>query len=315
MRPSCFTIRGAAAIVVATACIANFAPINLVTHVVKADLYFADEGTHSIREANLDGSNVTTIVSGLSAPRGVAIDYATQQLYWTDAFAHVIQCSNLDGTDVQTVLSLPNATLNTIALDPADGKMFFSSSVQGLIMEANLNGTGLQTIVSGLNDPVGIAVDPLTGKVYWTGGGVTQSANLDGSDVQTLLDVGGRDISINTATGMMYIGGNSGIYSASISGSNLQLLTTTDLQFSQMGVDFTAGKIYWDDIGTETMYEMNLDGTDIQSIITSGLILPRGIAILDPAPAPEPSTLMIAIVGGLGFIACGYRRSFHSRGN
>jgi DNA-binding beta-propeller fold protein YncE len=214
----------------------------------KADIYFADEGTHSIREANLDGSNVTTIVSGLSAPRGVAIDYATQQLYWTDAFAHVIQCSNLDGSNVQTLLTLPNATLNTIALDIPDGKMFFSSSVQGLIMEANLNGTGLQTIVSGLNDPVGIAVDPVTGKVYWTGGGVTQSANLDGSDVQTLLNVGGRDISINTATGTMYFGGNSGIYSASLNGSNLQLLATTDLQFSQMGVDFTAGKIYWDDI-------------------------------------------------------------------
>ena len=144
---------------------------------------------------------------------------------------------------------------------PGREDVFFLSSLQGLIMEANLDGTGLQTIVSGLNDPVGIAADPPIGKVYWTGGGVTQSANLDGSGVQTLLTVGsGRDIEINTSTGTMYIGGNSGIHSASPSGSNLQLLATTDLQFSQMSADFTAGKIYWDDISTETMYRVNLGG-------------------------------------------------------
>ncbi len=190
-------------------------------------IYFADEGTHSIRQANLNGSNVTTIVSGLNAPRGVAIDTTSQQLYWTDAFAHVIQRSNLNGTNVQTLLSLPNATLNTLALDTVDGKMFFSSSVQGLIMESNLDGTGLHTIASGLNDPVGIAVDPVNGKVYWTGGGVTQSANLDGSDIQTLSTTSGRDIELDVANGKMYVGGGSGIYSLNLDGSNPQLLATT----------------------------------------------------------------------------------------
>jgi hypothetical protein len=58
-------------------------------------IYFADEDTHSIRRSDADGSNVTTIVSGLVAPRGVAIDQVGGELYWSDGHAvpRVIQRS------------------------------------------------------------------------------------------------------------------------------------------------------------------------------------------------------------------------------
>ena len=275
-------------------------------------IYFADEGTHSIRRADLNGSNVTTIVSGLSAPRGLAIDNSSQQIYWTDAFAHVIQRSNLNGTDVQTLITT-TVTLNTLALDVPDGKMFFTGSTNGLILEANLDGTGLHSLITGLSAPIGAAVDPLNGKVYWTGSGGVQSANLNGSDIQTLAPVVGRDIELDLAHGKMYVGGNTGIYSANLDGSNLQLLTTTSLQFSQMGLDLTARKIYWSDIGTETIYRMNIDGSGVQPVITSGLILPRDIAILDPQSLPEPSSLLLAVNGALALFGYRYRRRSTNR--
>ena len=145
--------------------------------------------------------------------------------------------------------------------------MFFSSSTQGLIMEANLDGSGLHTIDTGLSDPVGMGVDPVAQKVYWTGGTSTQSANFDGSNVQTVLNLGGRDVIVNPTTGKLYIGGTSGIYSANLDGSDSQLLLTSPTEFSQMGIDFTTGKIYWIALNPGTIYEANLDGSDQQTLI------------------------------------------------
>ncbi len=176
--------------------------------------------------------------------------------------------------------------------------MFFSSSTQGLIMEANLDGSGLHTIDTGLSDPVGMGVDPVAQKVYWTGGTSTQSANFDGSNVQTVLNLGGRDVIVNPTTGKLYIGGTSGIYSANLDGSDSQLLLRSPTEFSQMGIDFTTGKIYWSALNPGTIYEANLDGSDQQTLIP-GLGLPRDIAIVDSVATPEPPFFVLLLSGGL----------------
>jgi hypothetical protein len=40
-----------------------------------------------------------------------------------------------------------------------------------------------------------------------------------------------------------------------------------------------AGKMYWTDLGIDKIQRVNLDGTGLEDLITTGLIAPRGIAL------------------------------------
>ncbi len=249
----------------------------------EAYLYFADEDTDSIRRSDLNGNNVITIVPGAVDPRGLAIDPVDGKLYWSDAGSvpRTIQRANLDGSNVETLVSFPTVpeTLNEIALDLVNGKIYYTNSLGGTVFRANLDGTNQETIASGVPDPVGIAVDPIGGHVYWTGGNETSRANLDGTGATVILSFGARDLAIDQATGKLYIGGDGNtIKRSDLDGTNVELLVTTTGQFSQMGVDFASGKIYWSDLGTDTIQRANLDGTNVEDVITTGLSLPRDIA-------------------------------------
>lgn len=276
-------------------------------------IFYADEVTDSIRRADLNGSNVTTIISGQVAARGVAIDAGASKIYWTDghAFPRSIQRANLDGSAVETIFSTTSGTLNTIALDLVNNKVYFANSISGLIQRANLDGTGLETIASGADEPVGIAVDSIRGKVYWSGGaggiGTTYRANLDGTGVEQILSFGARDLEIDLINEKLYLGGvneTSGqtIRISELDGSGVQtLLSTTG--FSQMGVDFTIGKIYWSDLILDKILRSNLDGSNTEQIITSGLSTPRDIAFFNPVP--EPSAVVLFLTGAFVLIVYG----------
>lgn len=86
-------------------------------------IYWTDINTQRIYRANFDGTGAQQIVtSGLSDPRGIAVDYYGGKIYWTDYGTNRIQRANLDGTNVQTVLSSGLTTPTHLELDPAGGR-------------------------------------------------------------------------------------------------------------------------------------------------------------------------------------------------
>ena len=58
-------------------------------------MYWTDQATDKIQRANLDGSAVEDLVSGLASPEGIAIHDG--RIYWTDSGTERIQRSDLDG--------------------------------------------------------------------------------------------------------------------------------------------------------------------------------------------------------------------------
>ena len=81
-------------------------------------LYWASSFGGTINEADLDGSNQQTLVSGANGPTGLAV--GSSHIYWT----------------VQ----------------------FDSATTLGIIVEANLDSSNPHTIVTGQSDPYGVAV-------------------------------------------------------------------------------------------------------------------------------------------------------------
>ena len=174
-------------------------------------MYWTDFGTDRIQRANLDGSNVQTLVSrGLENPAGIAVDVAGGKMYWTDigelgAGARFgkerIQRANLDGSNVQTLVTRTQGLVwpEDISLAVAGGKMYWTDRGADRIQRANLDGSNIETLVSReLENPSGIAVDVAAGKMYWTelgelGDGARfgkeriRRANLDGSNIETLV--------------------------------------------------------------------------------------------------------------------------------
>ena len=64
------------------------------------------DGNDTIKSADLDGSNVTTLVnSGLGTSIGIAVDPAGGKIYWTDSGNDTIKSADLDGSNVTTLVN------------------------------------------------------------------------------------------------------------------------------------------------------------------------------------------------------------------
>ena len=76
-----------------------------------AQIYWTDFRTHKIQRADLDGSNIETLITRLDTPDGIALDVNRGKIYWTDESLWVgrgggaIQRANLDGSDIETLIT------------------------------------------------------------------------------------------------------------------------------------------------------------------------------------------------------------------
>ncbi|NIV49750.1 MAG: hypothetical protein GWN46_24585, partial [Gammaproteobacteria bacterium] len=286
----------------------NAAPGTLVGTVTASDveastftkIYWVDEAMDQIRRANLDGSGVEILVSGLGDPRDIAVDFVGGKMYWVDGVTGKVQRANLDGSGIQDVYI--GSDPRGIALDLIGGKVYWTDAVTNKIQRANLDGSGVEDLVtSGLIGLRGIALDVAGGKMYWTDLGTDkiQRANLDGSSVEDLVTTGladPRGIALDVADGKMYWADtfNNTIQRANLDGTGVQVLVTGLDNPAGIALDLQAGTMYWSDWGTDKIQRANLDGTGVQDVLsTGGISTPVGITLSDPI-----QTLSYAITGG-----------------
>ena len=71
-------------------------------------MYWSDYRTEEIQRANLDGTNIETLVTGtdgLRNPASIALDVAGGKMYWVDNTTQKIQCANFDGSQVEDLVT------------------------------------------------------------------------------------------------------------------------------------------------------------------------------------------------------------------
>ena len=238
-------------------------PINIALDISGGQMYWTSGC--KIQRANLDGSNVEELVpSSKGIKEGIALDIDGNKMYWTIWGAvNKIQCANLDGSEVEDIvpgLKSPRG----IALDIPNGKMYWADLGAGKIQRANLDGSEVEDIITDLLGPNGIALDSDENKIYWADefSGKIQCANLDGSNLKTLFVRYGRFI--GTAMSIPFDILNLKIYYAD----------------SPIGIalDISGGKIYWTTPHKYKIQRANLDGSNIEDVVTDS-ILTIGIAL------------------------------------
>ena len=155
---------------------------DIVLDSTEGKIYWADynrdfeEG--KVQRANLDGSNIEILVAGLDkGPRSIALDVDGSKIYWAkidvfrDDSRSEIWRANLDGSDLKTLVTIPphpnyKAGLSNLFLDLTGGKIYWTDSdwtfrQEGKIQRANLDGSDLETLVTGLEDLVFCALGGL----------------------------------------------------------------------------------------------------------------------------------------------------------
>ena len=63
----------------------------------------SDSPRGKIQRANLDGSNIEDLVTGLRYSDGIALDVSGGKMYWTNVNVDTIQRANLDGSNIETL--------------------------------------------------------------------------------------------------------------------------------------------------------------------------------------------------------------------
>ena len=117
-------------------------------------LFFLDLGAGRILSANTDGSDLKTVVTeGRRLPDGIVVDVAAGHLYWTNmgnpsANDGSIERSDLDGKNLTTIVPPGGThTPKQLQLDEANGKLYWCDREGMRVMRCNLDGSNVETLV------------------------------------------------------------------------------------------------------------------------------------------------------------------------
>ena len=107
-----------------------------------------------IHSMSPDGSDRKVIVSGCHMPDGIAVDAAAGHIYWTNMGSSPgtndgsIECADLDGQHRKMIVP-PGTTFTPkqIQLDKKNGKLYWCDREGMRVMRANLDGTQIETLI------------------------------------------------------------------------------------------------------------------------------------------------------------------------
>ena len=118
-------------------------------------IFFLETSGGRVLSANPDGSDLKTVVeeSRQTHPDGVAVDVEAGRLYWTN-MGHPevndgwISCSHLDGSQLITIVA-PGATFTPkqLQIEKESGKLYWCDREGMRVMRANIDGSDIETLV------------------------------------------------------------------------------------------------------------------------------------------------------------------------
>jgi len=234
-------------------------------HIYWTNMGSLKENDGSIDRANLDGSNITSIVptGGTFTPKQLQLDKKNGKLYWCDREGMRVMRCNLDGSKIETLVDTsqgdarpgPDATkwCVGIALDVGDGKLYWTqkgpdNAGQGRIFRANLevpkgqtpaNRNDIELLYENLPEPIDLDLDIRNRTIYWTDRGDPPRGN-----------------SVNRAP-MDLAPGKS---------TPPEIVVHDLMEGIGLFLDLKGGRMFFADFGG-SIYSANLDGSDKKTLL------------------------------------------------
>lgn len=134
-------------------------------------IFVINQAERRIHRTLADGTHEVTLMlddAGYNNPFNLAIDSIRGHVYWSDDDGNeatsdgcIYRCNtDLSSASIETVI--PSAgSPRQLTVAPEEGYIFWADDTANSIKRANLDGTDVRTIVSGLQNPRGVALDPV----------------------------------------------------------------------------------------------------------------------------------------------------------
>ncbi|MEZ4767996.1 MAG: LamG-like jellyroll fold domain-containing protein [Caldilineales bacterium] len=153
-----------------------------------------------IQSANLDGSDVQTVVPQVVNQRGIVVDTVRRKLLWVGndltQSQNIIFRSNLDGSEVEIAYSAPAGRLiNYLAIDPYAQKLYWIDSAYngGALFWADSDGQNVAVLHEYLGaNARGTVVVPQQNSIYFTSGNAIARSDLNGDNYEELAWLDGQ---------------------------------------------------------------------------------------------------------------------------
>ena len=214
-------------------------------------------------------------------------DAKVGRLFFLDVAGGRVLTANPDGSDLKTIVEEGRKLPDGLVVDSAAGHMYWTNmgnpqANDGSILRSDLDGKNMTTVVppGGTFTPKQLQLEKESGKLYWCDreGMRVMRANLDGSNIETLVDSSGGDprpgpdarkwcvgITVDAAGGKFYWtqkgddnAGQGRIFRANIelprggtpaNRQDIELLYDNLPEPIDLDVDSTTRTLYWTDRG------------------------------------------------------------------
>lgn len=249
----------------------------------KGPYWTEDQGNKKqvVRRAEVDGSNIQTLVSAQKTTQAIKFDLPSEYLYW--AGDQRIMRATVKGAQLTVVHDCATGTCASVfglALDSTNQQVYWVDQAGKKIMRVNYSGGNETTLVTGLNKPWDIDLDLVHGKMYWVDEGTKtlSRANLDGSGVEVVLAYAlgapvrqAYAIAVDASHSLLYWFDNDTriIYRSTLTGTAITpLIGPSDVNEARaLALDLEGGKIYWSEKGLRKIKRANLDGTAPEVVV------------------------------------------------
>ena len=130
------------------------------------------------------------------------------------------------------------------------------------------------------DDPISEPVEDLpppepTLKLYWATREKIQRGDLDGSNIEDVINRQAEGIALDATNGKLYWAhADNGIFRANLAdGTNIEQVIDDDvwsIAGGNIALDIAGGKMYWTNGETNSIFRANLDGTNVEELLKVG---------------------------------------------
>ncbi|MBL9117050.1 MAG: autotransporter-associated beta strand repeat-containing protein [Verrucomicrobiaceae bacterium] len=202
-----------------------------------------------------------------------------------------------------------------LGLQARGNRLFVARQFHGAVANVGVDGTSLNNfgVVPGA-DPVGVAVDQIRGKIYWTTATNIGVANFDGTGVVPNLITlpvgsGAGGITVDPENGRIFwaqTGGanNGGIMTALLDGTGVAAVTTSEPAVDVAAV-YNATTLYYVPVDSQDILSVDYNGQNPQTAVDDAVPVGQiitGIGVLQPQLLPgiyDAGRIYWAFSGGI----------------